>query len=256
MRVRFVLIIALIFLQIIVTPTLVNAAETYTPFDNVIPKHLLPENCSWATVDEPFDDGPDYYKIDTFNVTSLWNTLIIQANTSTAFLDIHFYHNDTLFSTYRFWFDNVTIFTFIYPYDALHLRVSSAVRGSQYTMSFWNGNTTTLPIFTVIPDTTTIIQNVTVTQNITYTETVIVIQNVTQYIVFWNTSYVYHTETVVQYLPLLSDYSLWLPFTGGMIAVGSVIILYLWNSNNNKPTPRGPSPKEILEEIFDGERSS
>ncbi len=252
MRFRFILLFVLILIQVAIIPLPVSADETFDSFENTIPQDELPENCSWATVDEPFNDGPDYFKVDTFNVTPLWNTLIVQTNTSASFLDIRLQHNDIVFSTYRLWFDNVTILTVNYPYDTLDLQVSSPVRGSTVTMSVWSGNTTSLPVFAIVPEVTTIIQNVTVTQNVTFTETVI--QNVTQIIEFWNTSYVYLTETVLQYIPLFSDYSIWLPLTGSMFAVGAVITLYLWNRNNPKPAPDTKSAKEMLDDIFEDKR--
>ncbi|MDF1538015.1 MAG: hypothetical protein P1Q69_03840 [Candidatus Thorarchaeota archaeon] len=236
-------------------PIPVSANETFDPFENTIPLNQLPENCSWATVDEPFNDGPDYFKVDTFNVTPSWNSLIVQTNTSSSFLDIRLLHNDTLFSTYRLWFDNVTILTLNYHYDTLQLQVSSSLRGAEITMGVWSGNATTLPIVAVITDITIIIQNVIVTQNVTYTETVTIIQNMTQIMEFWNTSYVYLTETVLQYLPLFSDYSIWLPLTGSMFAVGSVITLYMWNRNNPRSTPDTKSAKEILDDIFEDKQN-
>ncbi|MHA1908127.1 MAG: hypothetical protein ACW98Y_12580 [Candidatus Thorarchaeota archaeon] len=250
MRTRFIIIFALIFAQLVVAPTLVEADEVHEPFENTLPQSSLPENCSWAAVNEPFDDGPDYFKVDTFNITPSWNTLIIQSNTSVSFLDVRFYHNDTVFSTYRIYFENTSILTFNYPFDTLHIQVSSAIRGSDFSMSFWDGNVTSIPIFTLIP-VTTITEYVTVTQNITLIETVTVIQNVTRTYIYWNTSYVYFTETVYQSIPLLADYTIWLPFTGSMFAVGSVAIFYLWNKNSNRPLPPTRSAKEMLEEIFE-----
>ncbi|MFW9849898.1 MAG: hypothetical protein ACFFF4_12235 [Candidatus Thorarchaeota archaeon] len=255
MKTKFILFIAIILTQLILPPPVVEAAEFYEPFENILTTDLLPENCSWATINEPFDDGPDYFKVDTFNLTTVWNTLIIQPNTSYSFLDIRFYHNETVFSTYRIYFDNTSIIMFNYPHSTLLIQVSSAIRGSVFTMSVWEGNVTTIPIFTLIP-VTTVTEYVTVIQNVTITETVTVVQNVTRYIAYWNTSYVYLTETVYEQLPLIADYSVWLPFTGSMFAVGVVAIYYLWNKTNNQPLPLGPSAKEMLEEIFDENNSS
>ncbi|MHA2423987.1 MAG: hypothetical protein ACXAEF_04320 [Candidatus Thorarchaeota archaeon] len=254
MKSRFIILFIMILTQLAIAPTAVKAAEVYVPFENTLASNLLPENCSWAAINEPFDDGPDFFKVDAVNITASWNTLIVRSNTSVSFLDIRFYNNETVFSTYRIFFENTSIISFSYPYDNLQIQVSSAMRGSVFSLSVWEGNVTTVPIFTLIP-VTTITEYVTVTQNITITETVTVIQNVTQYVEYWNTSYVYYTETVYEYVPLLSDYSIWLPFTGSMFAVGSVIVFYLWNRTNTKPLSPSPSAKEMLEEIFEDTNS-